>query len=57
MLPYCEKREVVSVGSAVMMSSSVANAPSGNIDRLSERAVAFCACDLRHIVFNRCFMD
>lgn len=40
-----------------MMSSSVANAPSGNIDRLSECAVTFCARDLGHVVFDCCLVD
>ena len=56
MLPYCEEREVVSFDATVTMSS-VANAPSGNIDRLSERAMTFCARHLGHIVLDGCLVD
>lgn len=56
MLPFWEEFEVVSFGST-MTRRSMANAPGGNIDRLSERAVTFCACDLGHIVFDCCLVD
>lgn len=56
MLPFCAQIGFVGFRSTLMMSS-VADAPSGNIDRLTESAVTFCACDLWHVVFDGCLVD
>lgn len=56
MLPFCAQIGSVSFRSTLMMSS-VADAPSGNIDRLTESAVTFCTCDLGHVIFDGCLVD